>query len=60
MPKSSPTQADRVVSHLLVGAALSWLFNKIAGFIGGLLAGLAGVWVHAKLDAPVARIIAAI
>jgi uncharacterized membrane protein len=59
MSTKTPTPADRMVSHVLVGAVVSWVFSKITGFLGWLIAGLVGGWLHAKLDAPLATVIAA-
>lgn len=54
----SPTQAERMISHILVGLAVGAIFSTKTGIIGFVVAGLVAAWAHAKLDAPVARLIA--
>ncbi|HTW06974.1 MAG TPA: hypothetical protein VME46_05675 [Acidimicrobiales bacterium] len=58
MPNNTPSPADRLVSHVLVGLAVGLLVASKTGIVGFLLAGLLAAAAHALLDAPLARLIA--
>ena len=53
-----PNQAERVISHILVGLAVGAVFSMKTGIVGFIIAGLLGAWAHTLLDAPLARLIA--
>ena len=54
----SPTQAECMISHILVGLAVGAIVSTKAGIIGFIVGGLLAAWAHALLDAPLARFIA--
>lgn len=55
-----PNQADRLISHILVGLAAALVVGSMTGLIGFIVAGLFTAGLHAQLDAPLARLIAVI
>jgi hypothetical protein len=59
MPNNKPTQADRLISHTLVGLAVAFIASQIiSGAPGAIIGFVAGVIAHDELDAPVAQVIA--
>lgn len=57
--KKPPTEAERMISHMLVGLAVGAMFSIKTGIIGFVITGLVAAWAHAELDAPLVRLIAA-
>lgn len=60
MSNNIPTPADRLVSHVLVGLTVGLIVGSMTGIGGFLVAGLLAAAAHALLDAPLARVIAAL
>lgn len=60
MSNNTPSPADRLISHVLVGLAVGLLVGSETGIIGFIVAGLLAAAAHALLDAPLARVVAAL
>ncbi len=53
-PQREPTEASRLIAHVLVGAAGAYAFRR-TGATGGIVGAILGILVHEAFDAPVAR-----
>lgn len=64
---NAPGPNAEALGHATVGLAGSWMLHQVikpktalAAFITWLIGGGAMIWAHARLDLPVARIIATV
>jgi hypothetical protein len=58
MANKTPTEADTVISHLLVSGAVAAAGAKLSGLPGALIGAVLGYVLHQAFDAPLAGVIA--
>jgi hypothetical protein len=58
MADKKPTEAETVLSHLLVSSAVALAGARLNGLPGALIGALLGYALHQALDAPLAGVIA--
>jgi hypothetical protein len=58
MPKMRPSNADRILGHIIVAAVVAFVGSKVKGVPGAITGAVIGVIAHEELDAPLAQVIA--
>lgn len=58
MANKQPSDADRIMGHLIVAAVVAFIGSRIKGVPGAIAGAVIGVVAHEELDAPLAQLIA--